>query len=262
VKSLLATALKPPECGAELPTPVLPVPSSGPALDDVWDESWDTEVQMPSPKLDRPNETGAAAAAPDAASPSSRLVSNAVVAQNPDLALLEWGQAQPSRKKLFKLRSFKVLQALLDEYEMDAGEWCLGLAYDIQQLINDQASHGWEDVVAVRLGGDGEGADQSLAFASAAQTKKQAAGIAKLTRTMGIEQRRLLQAVVADYLARHVHKAIDPRGNHAESRKTSMQHTSSSKKDNAGSSSSKKERRGCEAVDKDILGDWEDGDWG
>jgi len=261
VESLPAAPSEPLGCEVDSPRTVLPLPSSRQAIDEWSDDGCCTEVQMPSPKMDRPSETGAATAAADVTIQSSTFVSNAVVAENPELALLEWGQAQPSMRKLCALQSFKALQAFLDEYEMDAVEWCLGLAYDIQQLIDNKASHEWADVVAVRLGGDGEGADQALAFASAAQAKKQAAGIAKLTRAMGDEQRRLFQAVVAEYLMRHVHQNIGPgslRGNHAKCRETSMQHVSSSEKDKIGTSPSKKEKTRSEAAEQDVFSDWED----
>jgi len=132
--------------------------------------------------------------------------------QDPDSELLEWARVHPSIKRLRALKSFRALRDYLAEYEIDAAEWLLDLVCEIDALVEQHATQNYAGVCAVRLGGAGECADQTLAAASAAHSKGLAVGIARLKQKMRKEQRQLLQTLVSDYLARHVRKGDDHQG--------------------------------------------------
>lgn len=134
-----------------------------------------------------------------------------------DAELLEWAQAGLSGKRLRGLRSFRALADHLAEQHLSESlspeDWCLSLAEEIGDLIQEQAGHEWEEICAVRLtGGDGEGAQGSLVSAALARRRGVSSGLAKILRARGEACRPLLQALAAEYLRRHVHGSGDQRG--------------------------------------------------
>ncbi|CAE8613229.1 unnamed protein product [Polarella glacialis] len=115
--------------------------------------------------------------------------------------LLDFVQAEPSRKRLLQLESFHALKDDLENHGLNAEEWCASLCDELRTLQEAHWTEEFGEIAAARLsGGEGEGMMMSLDAASAAKRKGISAGIKRALRASSEKRLSLLQAVAAEYL--------------------------------------------------------------